>query len=85
MGLLGNYCRNKGIKTAITVGVVGLPNVGKSSIINSLNRSKACNVGSTPGVTKLVFFLFLLVESLCVCINLMIKIKVSDIPLYYVR
>ncbi|XP_048484967.1 guanine nucleotide-binding protein-like 3 homolog [Plutella xylostella] len=52
MGLLGNYCRNKGIKTSVTVGVVGLPNVGKSSIINSLNRSKACNVGSTPGVTK---------------------------------
>ncbi|CAH0728982.1 unnamed protein product, partial [Brenthis ino] len=52
MSLLGNYCRNQGIKTAITVGVVGLPNVGKSSIINSLNRSKACNVGSTPGVTK---------------------------------
>ncbi|XP_022115488.2 guanine nucleotide-binding protein-like 3 homolog [Pieris rapae] len=52
MGLLGNYCRNKGIKTSITVGVVGLPNVGKSSIINSLNRSRACNVGSTPGITK---------------------------------
>lgn len=54
MSLLGNYCRNQGMKTAITVGVVGLPNVGKSSIINSLNRSKACNVGSTPGVTKYV-------------------------------
>lgn len=52
MALLGNYCRNKDIKTSIRVGVVGLPNVGKSSLINSLKRSKACHVGSTPGVTK---------------------------------
>ncbi|KXJ13499.1 guanine nucleotide-binding protein-like 3 homolog [Exaiptasia diaphana] len=50
--LLGNYCRNKDIKTSITVGVVGFPNVGKSSIINSLKRSRACVVGNTPGVTK---------------------------------
>ncbi|CAH1405445.1 unnamed protein product [Nezara viridula] len=54
MSLLGNYCRNKNIKTAITVGVVGLPNVGKSSIINSLKRNRACNVGATPGVTRLM-------------------------------
>jgi hypothetical protein len=32
--------------------ILGLPNVGKSSIINSLKRSRACNVGATPGVTK---------------------------------
>ena len=31
----------------------GLPNVGKSSVINSLKRSKACTVGATPGLTKL--------------------------------
>uniref|UniRef100_A0A673GY46 Guanine nucleotide-binding protein-like 3-like protein n=1 Tax=Sinocyclocheilus rhinocerous TaxID=307959 RepID=A0A673GY46_9TELE len=52
MKLLGNYCRNQDIKTAISVGVVGFPNVGKSSLINSLKRSRACNVGATPGVTK---------------------------------
>ncbi|XP_078103941.1 guanine nucleotide-binding protein-like 3-like protein [Sander vitreus] len=52
MKLLGNYCRNLDIKTAITVGVVGFPNVGKSSLINSLKRARACNIGATPGVTK---------------------------------
>ncbi|XP_068104466.1 guanine nucleotide-binding protein-like 3-like protein [Hyperolius riggenbachi] len=52
MKLLGNYCRNLDIKTAISVGVVGFPNVGKSSLINSLKRARACNVGATPGVTK---------------------------------
>ncbi|KAK7077881.1 Guanine nucleotide-binding protein-like 3 [Halocaridina rubra] len=52
MQLLKNYCRNKDIKTSITVGVVGLPNVGKSSLINSMKRSKSCGVGATPGFTK---------------------------------
>ncbi|XP_076863190.1 guanine nucleotide-binding protein-like 3-like protein [Brachyhypopomus gauderio] len=52
MKLLGNYCRSQDIKTAITVGVVGFPNVGKSSLINSLKRTRACHVGATPGITK---------------------------------
>ncbi|KAL3902177.1 MAG: hypothetical protein SGCHY_000028 [Lobulomycetales sp.] len=50
--LLKNYCRNGGIKTSIRVGVIGFPNVGKSSVINSLKRARVCNVGSTPGQTK---------------------------------
>lgn len=52
MKILANYCRNKDIKTSIRVGVVGFPNVGKSSVINSLKRRKACNVGNLPGITK---------------------------------
>jgi nuclear GTP-binding protein len=51
--LLKNYARNRNLKTAITVGIVGFPNVGKSSLINSLKRSRsAAAVGNTPGMTK---------------------------------
>lgn len=54
MTLLGNYQRNKDVKTAIRVGVVGYPNVGKSSLINSLKRGKVCKTGNVPGVTRVV-------------------------------
>lgn len=52
MQLLANYCRNKDMKTSIRVALVGIPNTGKSSIINSLKRRRACQVGATPGITK---------------------------------
>jgi nuclear GTP-binding protein len=52
--LLKNYSRNHKIKTSVTVGVIGYPNVGKSSLINSLKRSRAANVGNSAGVTKSV-------------------------------
>ncbi|XP_050206468.2 guanine nucleotide-binding protein-like NSN1 [Mercurialis annua] len=50
--LLKNYSRSYDIKKSITVGIVGLPNVGKSSLINSLKRSHVVNVGATPGLTR---------------------------------
>lgn len=36
----------------IQVGVVGFPNVGKSSIINSLKQEQICNVGISMGLTR---------------------------------
>ena len=55
LNILKNYARVDGdtkTKALITVGVVGFPNVGKSSLINSLKRSKAAATGNTPCVTK---------------------------------
>lgn len=40
------------ITRQITVGLVGYPNVGKSSTINALIKSKKVSVSSTPGKTK---------------------------------
>lgn len=52
LSLIKNYSKSEGVNQSVTVGVVGYPNVGKSSIINSLKRSKACGVSSLPGYTK---------------------------------
>ncbi|QHO40625.1 Guanine nucleotide-binding protein-like [Arachis hypogaea] len=40
------------IKKTITVSVIGLSNVDKSSLINSLKRAHVVNVGATPGLTR---------------------------------
>lgn len=53
--LLKNYARTGAgggkSKTTIVVGIVGYPNVGKSSIINALKRSRAVGVSPRPGFT----------------------------------
>ncbi|GJJ76597.1 nuclear GTP-binding protein [Entomortierella parvispora] len=39
-------------KKQISVGFIGYPNTGKSSIINTLRGKKVCNVAPIPGETK---------------------------------
>ena len=45
--------RQKGLKPRrIRILILGIPNVGKSTLINKLVGKKATNVGNRPGVTK---------------------------------
>jgi len=53
---LKSYAQSKQLKRAVSVGVIGYPNVGKSSVINALSsrmggRGPACPVGAEAGVT----------------------------------
>lgn len=50
--LLKNYARSQPSGMSLTVGIFGQPNVGKSSLINSLVRSRVCSVAPRPGETK---------------------------------
>lgn len=52
--LLQEHFRIQGYEKSMKVGVLGFPNVGKSSIINSMKQIRACNVGLTRGITKVV-------------------------------
>lgn len=42
----------KGINKTVRVMIVGIPNVGKSSLINRLSRGKKAKVEDRPGVTR---------------------------------
>ncbi|XBW38521.1 hypothetical protein QEN19_004110 [Hanseniaspora menglaensis] len=53
---LKKYATDSNLKRSITVGVLGYPNVGKSSIINALTNTRGpnnsvCTVGNQAGVT----------------------------------
>ena len=39
-------------KKNISVGFIGYPNVGKSSVINTLKKKQVCKVAPIPGETK---------------------------------
>jgi nuclear GTP-binding protein len=53
---LKSYAASKQLKRSISVGIIGYPNVGKSSVINALTSrlgraAGACPVGAEAGVT----------------------------------
>lgn len=54
LGLLKSLTKDPSMSSNLTVGVVGYPNVGKSSLINSIKRKKVCSVAPTPGHTKMI-------------------------------
>mmetsp|Transcript_102918 Transcript_102918/g.266045 ORF Transcript_102918/g.266045 Transcript_102918/m.266045 type:complete len:679 (-) Transcript_102918:296-2332(-) len=51
-----NLCRQFGTllkeKKHVTVAMIGYPNVGKSSVINTLKRKKVCKAAPVPGETR---------------------------------
>jgi nuclear GTP-binding protein len=50
--LLRQYATLHKDKKQISVGLVGYPNVGKSSVINTLRQKEVCKVAPIPGETK---------------------------------
>ncbi|XP_014243621.1 nucleolar GTP-binding protein 2 [Cimex lectularius] len=52
INLLRQFSKLHADKKQISVGLVGYPNVGKSSIINSLRSKKVCKVAPIAGETK---------------------------------
>ncbi|CAL4939361.1 unnamed protein product [Urochloa decumbens] len=52
LSVLRQFARLKSDKQAISVGFVGYPNVGKSSVINTLRSKSVCKVAPIPGETK---------------------------------
>ncbi|XP_070758807.1 guanine nucleotide-binding protein-like 3 [Enoplosus armatus] len=50
--LLASLANNTQNEASLRVGVVGFPNVGKSSLVNSMKGILACNAGVKRGITK---------------------------------
>ena len=51
--ILNNKRKEKGLKERkIRILILGIPNVGKSTLINTLVGKKATNVGNKPGITR---------------------------------
>ncbi|GMG99250.1 hypothetical protein Nepgr_001090 [Nepenthes gracilis] len=52
LSVLRQFARLKSDKQVVSVGFIGYPNVGKSSVINTLRTKNVCKVAPIPGETK---------------------------------
>ena len=52
ISLLRQFSALHSNRKQISVGLIGYPNTGKSSIINALRKKKVCTVAPVPGETK---------------------------------
>lgn len=69
ISLLRQLSRLHSDKKSISVGFIGYPNVGKSSVINALKGAKSCKVAPVPGETKVWQY-----------VNLMKRVFMIDCP-----
>jgi nuclear GTP-binding protein len=53
INLLRQFAHLHSDRPQITVGFIGYPNVGKSSVINTLRKKVVCKAGPVPGETKI--------------------------------
>lgn len=60
------YSENKRERSYITLGLIGNPNVGKSTFINAMKGYRVCSTSRTPGHTKRRQTIFL-TEDLMLC------------------
>ena len=71
-------------KRQISVGFIGYPNVGKSSIINTLRAKKVCKVAPIAGETKVSTFGFCFVFLDCQVLSngwLFLDNRISPFPI----
>ena len=69
INLLRQFSQLHADKKSISVGIIGYPNVGKSSVINTLMRKAVCKAAPVPGETKVWQY-----------ITLMKRINLIDCP-----
>ncbi|KXZ54741.1 hypothetical protein GPECTOR_4g810 [Gonium pectorale] len=80
LSLLRQLARLRSDKQAISVGFVGYPNVGKSSVINTLRTKKVCKAAPIPGETKVWQYITLMKRIFCIDSPGVVYNRTNDTP-----